>query len=109
MEKTMVEEYTKIGAESDIPEGEIRSFEINGRPIAVARYEGVIYAIDDICTHDGGNLGEGNVINAQIQCPRHGARFDLRTGQVTRMPAVFGIGTYEVKVVDGHVYVAVPA
>ena len=105
----MVEEYTKICAEADISEGEVRTFDINGRPIAVAKYEGNIYAVDDICTHDGGDLGEGDVIKGQIQCPRHGARFDLKTGEVTRMPAVFAIETHEVKIVAGEVYVAVPA
>ena len=59
--------------------------------------KGIFIAIDNICTHDGGNLGEGNVVKGQIQCPRHGARFDLKTGQVTRMPAVIGINTYESK------------
>jgi 3-phenylpropionate/trans-cinnamate dioxygenase ferredoxin subunit len=105
----MVGEYTKICAESDIPDGGVRTFQINGRPIAVARYDGAIYAIDDICTHDGGNLGEGNVIKGQIQCPRHGARFDLKSGQVTRMPAVFGIGTYDIKIIDGEIYADIPA
>jgi len=105
----MVEEYTRICAEAEIAEGEVRSFEVNGRPIAVAKYESVIYALDDICTHDGGDLSEGNIIKGQIQCPRHGARFDLKTGEVTRMPAVFGVETHEVKIVDGEVHVAVPA
>lgn len=104
-----VEEYTKICVEDEIPEGQIRTFAINGRPVAVAKYEGVIYAIDDVCTHDGGDLGEGNVVKGQIQCPRHGARFDLKTGEVTRMPAVFGVDTYEVKIVDGEVFIAAPA
>jgi 3-phenylpropionate/trans-cinnamate dioxygenase ferredoxin subunit len=109
MEMAGVEEYTKICAESDLSEGQVSTFEINGRPVAVAKFEGVIYAVDDVCTHDGGDLGEGSVVKGQIQCPRHGARFDLKTGEVTRMPAVFAIDTYEVKIVDREVFIGVPA
>jgi 3-phenylpropionate/trans-cinnamate dioxygenase ferredoxin subunit len=109
MEMEMVDEYTKICAEADIAEGEVRTFEVNRRPIAVAKYDGIIYAVDDICTHDGGDLGAGQVVKGQVQCPRHGARFDLKTGDATRMPAVFGIETHEVKIVGGEIYVAVPA
>jgi 3-phenylpropionate/trans-cinnamate dioxygenase ferredoxin component len=104
----MAREFTKVCAETDIEEGGIKTVNLEGRPIALAKYEGHVYAVDDICTHDGGDLGEGDVVKGQIQCPRHGARFDLRTGQVTRMPAVMGINSYEVKIDDGYIYVAVP-
>jgi len=104
----MVNEFTKVCDESEILEGTVRVFEANGVRLALARYEGVIYAVDDICTHDGGNLGEGVIVKGQVQCPRHGARFDLKTGNVTRMPAVIPISAYEVRVEDGQVMVAVP-
>jgi 3-phenylpropionate/trans-cinnamate dioxygenase ferredoxin subunit len=104
----MAREFTKVCAENEIEEGGIKTISLEGRPLALAKYEGHIYAIDDICTHDGGDLGEGDVVKGQIQCPRHGARFDLKTGQVTRMPAVIGIGTYEVKIDNGFIYVAIP-
>jgi 3-phenylpropionate/trans-cinnamate dioxygenase ferredoxin subunit len=104
----MVETFERACAERELEEGKIKTVDIKDRPIAVARFEGKVFAIDNICTHDGGHLGEGNVIKGQIQCPRHGARFDLASGQVTRMPAVFGINTYEVKIEDGQIYVAVP-
>jgi 3-phenylpropionate/trans-cinnamate dioxygenase ferredoxin subunit len=104
----MVQTYELACAESELEEGKVKTIELKGQPIAIARYQGKIYAVDNICTHDGGHLGEGNVIQGQIQCPRHGARFNLATGLVTRMPAVFGINTYEVKIEDGQVYVAVP-
>jgi 3-phenylpropionate/trans-cinnamate dioxygenase ferredoxin subunit len=104
----MVHEYVRICAEEDIGEGAVKGFEINNRPVALAKYQGTIYAIDDICTHDEGNLGEGDVVNGQIQCPRHGARFDLKTGQATRMPAVIGINTYEVKIEGSQVYISMP-
>ena len=100
--------FERACAENEIEEGKIKTVEIKGHPIAIAGYQGKIYAVDNICTHDGGNLGEGNVISGQVQCPRHGARFDLATGQVRRMPAVIGITVYEVKVENGQIYVAIP-
>jgi 3-phenylpropionate/trans-cinnamate dioxygenase ferredoxin component len=104
----MVQEFVKVCDESEIIEGKIMTAEIKEHPIAIARYEGKLFAVDNICTHDGGHLGDGNVIQGQVQCPRHGARFDLKTGQVKRMPAILGIGTYEIKVENGQVFVAIP-
>jgi 3-phenylpropionate/trans-cinnamate dioxygenase ferredoxin component len=104
----MTTEYIRVCAENEVTEGQIKTFEIKDRPIAVARWQGSFFALDNICTHDGGSLGEGDLVKGQIQCPRHGARFDLKTGQVTRMPAVIGIGTYEIKIEDGDVFVAIP-
>ena len=104
----MVREFIKACAENEIEEGTVITVEVNDRPLALAKFEGVIYAIDDICTHDGGDLGDGDVVKGQIQCPRHGARFDLKTGQVTRMPAIVGIKTYEVKLENGNVFIAMP-
>lgn len=105
----MTSEFSRACAEGDIADGQVRTFEINGQPIALAKYDGQIFAVADVCTHDGGDLGAGDVVKGQIQCPRHGARFELKTGKVTRMPAVFGIETYEVKIEDGQVFVAVPS
>jgi 3-phenylpropionate/trans-cinnamate dioxygenase ferredoxin subunit len=60
--------------------------------------DGEFYAIDDVCTHDGGPLGEGELDGEQIECPRHGARFDVRTGKAVTFPAVHPVGTWPVKV-----------
>jgi 3-phenylpropionate/trans-cinnamate dioxygenase ferredoxin subunit len=59
---------------------------------------GEFYAIDDVCTHDGGPLDQGEIFDDQIECPRHGARFDVRTGKALTLPAIFPIKTYPVKV-----------
>lgn len=104
----MTTEYVKLCEESEIAEGQVKTFEVKDRPIAVARWQGSFYAFDNICTHDGGSLGDGDLVKGQIQCPRHGARFELKTGQVTRMPAVIGIETYETKVENGEVFAAIP-
>jgi 3-phenylpropionate/trans-cinnamate dioxygenase ferredoxin subunit len=90
-------------------EGDVRTVEVNGRPIVLVRYDGTIYALDDLCTHDGGSLGDGGAIGGEIVCPRHGARFDIRTGAATRTPAAFGIKTYDVIIEGDDVYVGIEA
>jgi 3-phenylpropionate/trans-cinnamate dioxygenase ferredoxin subunit len=73
--------------------------------IALCNVEGSIYAIDDVCTHDGGPLDQGVLDDAQIECPRHGARFDVRTGKPLTLPAVVPIHVYKVDVRDDCIYV----
>jgi len=100
--------FIKICSFSEISSGQIRVVNIDGREIALVREDEHIYALDNICTHDGGDLGDGTIIDGQIQCPRHGARFDLKTGAVTQMPAAVGITTYPVRVENGVVFLAAP-
>jgi len=104
----MSDDYVMICTEKDLDEGAILVKNTGDRSILLAKQSGIIYALDDICTHDGAGLGDGDLIDGQIQCPRHGARFDLKTGAVTRMPAIIGISAYKVKVDQGKVYVALP-
>ena len=73
--------------------------------IALFNLEGDYYAIEDTCTHDGGPLGQGRLDGCELICPRHGARFDVRTGAATRMPAIEPVPTYEVRVTDGDILV----
>jgi 3-phenylpropionate/trans-cinnamate dioxygenase ferredoxin subunit len=94
----MTEDFTKVALTTDIPEGEVRVYNCNGNEIAVCHVEDKYYAVADLCTHDGGPLGEGELVGSQIECPRHGARFDVKTGKALCLPAVIGIPTYEVKV-----------
>ena len=104
----MTTEFVKACNENEIEEGKLKEVEIDDKQIALARFQGEVYAIDNICTHDGGTLSDGDVVKCQVQCPRHGARFDLKTGAVTRMPAVLAIGTYETKIENGEVFIAIP-
>jgi 3-phenylpropionate/trans-cinnamate dioxygenase ferredoxin subunit len=85
--------------------GEVRVFEANGDSIAIANVEGRFYALDNVCTHDGGPLGEGMLFGDQVECPRHGARFNVETGRVMALPAVLPVRTYPVRVTDGMVEV----
>ncbi len=84
----MTKQFVKVAQESDIPEGEVRDFEVDGIGIALCKVDGKIYAVEDVCSHDDGPLGEGELEGYQIVCPRHGARFDVRSGEVCRMPAI---------------------
>lgn len=100
--------FVKVGTKSDIVPGEVKVFEVNGRSIAVANIDGVsIHAIDNLCTHDNGPLGEGTLADGQVECPRHGARFDVVTGAVRALPAVRPVRTYPVRVEDNDILVDV--
>lgn len=91
-------EFVKVTTKSNIPENSIKPFEVSGERVAIANLNGVFLAIADVCTHDGGDLGEGEVVDGCcVECPRHGARFDLKTGAVKALPATVSIKTYEVK------------
>ena len=97
--------YVKVARAADIPAGEKRIFEVDGTLVVVINLDGQFYAIEDVCTHDGGPVGEGRLEGAQIICPRHGARFDVRTGDALTLPAFEPVATFEVKVESGDVWV----
>lgn len=101
----MTKQFVSVAREAEIPEGEVRVFEVEDMRIAIGRVDGVLYAFEDTCTHDDGPLGEGSLDRFQIECPRHGARFDVRTGAVCRMPAVAPIQVFPIRVENGDVLV----
>lgn len=97
--------FVRVAAQADIAVGGKKLMEIDGVPVAVFNVDGVFYAIEDICTHDGGNLVEGDLIGHEVECPRHGARFDVRTGAATKMPAFEPVPTYEVQTAGDDILV----
>ncbi|MDQ2952822.1 MAG: nitrite reductase (NAD(P)H) small subunit [Chloroflexota bacterium] len=98
--------YVPVAKEDDVAPGTVRVVEADGKSLALGHCEdGSWGAIDNVCTHDGGVLGEGVLEDCLVECPRHGARFDLLTGEVKALPAVFGVNAYPVRVVDGRVEV----
>jgi len=99
-------DFMKVVAARDVPPGSVRVVEIDGRRIAVCNVDGEYYAVDDVCTHDGGPLGSGKLCDGQIECPRHGARFDVRSGRAVVLPAVLPIRTYALEVAGGEVRVS---
>ena len=85
--------------------GSYKIIEIEDELIAVFNVDGKYYAIQDVCTHDGGILTGGEVQGKVITCPRHGAQFDITTGAVLRMPAVEPVPTYETRVEGDEIQV----
>ena len=89
--------------------GTSKLVEVEDVRIALFNLAGDIYAIEDVCTHDGGPLVEGTVIDGcEVQCPRHGARFDIRTGGAVGFPAFEATNTYEVRVEGEHIWLESP-
>jgi 3-phenylpropionate/trans-cinnamate dioxygenase ferredoxin subunit len=98
--------FVKVAEVGELPPGERKVIEIEGTFIAVFNVGGAYYAIEDVCTHDDGPLAEGGLDGFEIECPRHGARFDIRSGKVLSFPAITDVTRYEVKVEGEDVLVA---
>jgi nitrite reductase/ring-hydroxylating ferredoxin subunit len=100
-------EFVTVGDASEVPEGEVKAFDVNGAEIAVARTQGTLYAFSDICTHRHCNLATGGELDGEfhIECECHGSMFDIRTGEVYNPPATEPLETYEVREVDGQIQV----
>ena len=90
--------FVTVAKVGEIAEGGVKVVRLDEQDIAVFLIGGRYYAIDDICTHDGGPLAEGPLEGCIIECPRHGAKFDVTTGAVVAMPATSPVPTYDVKV-----------
>lgn len=105
-EKTV--RFVRLGKVTDIPAGRPETFEIEDRHIAVYRLDDGYHAIEDICTHDGGPLAEGEIEGDVVICPRHGARFSIRTGAALSFPAVTPVERYPVRVEGDDLLVGIP-
>ena len=90
--------WTKLAKITDIPAGQIRSFSAEGRKVAIAHLENEFFAINDVCTHAQCSLGEGSLIEQEVECPCHGSRFDVKSGAVRFLPATVPVASYKVKV-----------
>ncbi len=99
-------EFIKVAETSDLPPGRVKVVLVGDRRIALCNVDGQFFAIDDLCTHDGGPLGQGELQDDVIECPRHGARFNVRTGKVLALPAVKALNTYPVEVEGSEIRVA---
>jgi 3-phenylpropionate/trans-cinnamate dioxygenase ferredoxin subunit len=101
-------EYVTIGEVNDLPPGERLFVAINEAQIIVFNLAGKLFAIGDVCSHDGNVLDDAPVEGWDVVCPRHGARFDIRNGKAISLPAVVDIPAYPVRVRDKHIEVGVP-
>ena len=90
--------FQRVASVSDIPPGVSKVFEVGDRTVAVCNVSGSLYAIEDVCTHDGASFDQGELDGCEIECPRHGARFDVRDGSATELPAVVPVDTFPVRV-----------
>src|SRR4030043_150419 len=92
--------FIAVAETGEIAPGRVKVVEVDGRRIALCNVDGEFFAIDDVCPPAGGSLDQGELYDNVIECPRHGARFDVKTGKVLALPAVKPVNTYAVRV-DG--------
>ncbi|MBI4443535.1 MAG: non-heme iron oxygenase ferredoxin subunit [Acidobacteria bacterium] len=98
-------EFVKVAAVSDVQPGNVKEYTVNGRTIALCNVEGTFYALDNVCVHRGGPLGQGYIDGDKVECPWHGWQYDVKTGAVTFNPSA-KVATYEVKIEGSDVLVA---
>ena len=101
-------EYINVGSVEELDDGGRLFIEVDNLPIVILRIDGQFYAIGDVCSHDDGPVGEGEIEGYEIICPRHGARFDIRNGKVLALPAFVDIPSYPVRVIDGQIEIGIP-
>ena len=90
---------------ANLGDGETRSLAVGRRMVAIARSGDEYFAIEDVCTHDGAELTGGEIEGAQIICPRHGARFCLRTGEALTPPAYEPVRVFATRIDDGRLWI----
>jgi 3-phenylpropionate/trans-cinnamate dioxygenase ferredoxin subunit len=100
-------EYIEIAQADQITDGERLFVEMGGKSIVLFNLAGKLFAIGDVCSHDNGPVGDGEIEGNEIICPRHGARFDIRTGRATSLPALVDVPAYPVRVVEGMIQIGV--
>jgi 3-phenylpropionate/trans-cinnamate dioxygenase ferredoxin component len=98
-------QWIDAGAIAAWRDGETKSILAGRRLVAIARTEGQFFAIEDICTHDGAGLAGGAIEGTEIICPRHGARFCLRTGQALTPPAYEPVQVFETRIEADRLWV----
>lgn len=92
---------------SDVPLGATHRVSIAGTDVLLCNVDGTIFAVEDVCTHDGGALDQGELDGCRIMCPRHGAYFDVTTGAALTLPAIVPLPTYAVRVEGENIFLDV--
>lgn len=105
MSKPESKTFRKLANLAEVPSGQAKVFDMDGVRVALCNVEGEVFAVADLCSHDNGPLGEGELVGDQIECPRHGARFDLKSGKPKCLPAVMPIPVYKVEVRNEEIWV----
>ena len=99
--------WVPVADANEIPPGGFKLIELDDVDLALFNVDGQISCIEDLCTHDGGNLVEGDFQGRVVTCPRHGAKFDVLTGEALCLPAVIGTPVHAVRIRDGKVEVEI--
>lgn len=99
--------YVRAAAVEDVPPNALHGVELEGKKICLANADGRIYAFADNCTHRDFPMHAGTLEDGEVECAWHGAKFEMDSGRATRLPAVKPLKTYEVKIEDGAIWVAV--
>ena len=100
--------FVTVAKVGEIPDGGMKTVRLGDQSLAIFHVGGGYHALEDVCTHDGGPLAEGLLEGFEIECPRHGARFDVRTGAVLSLPAMVPVPRYDVRVLGDEIQVAWP-
>ena len=99
-------DFVTVGDASEVPEGEVKAFDVSGAEVAVARVDGELFGFSDICTHRHCNLSSGGELDDHtIECECHGSMFDIRTGEVVNPPAEDPLETFQVQETDGQIQI----
>lgn len=99
--------WHRVAKTEEVAAGTAVVVEAGGKRLALCNTGEGFYAIDDMCTHDGGPLDQGTLFGNRIECPRHGAQFDVTTGRAVVLPAVRPVKTYPTRIEDGEIEVEV--
>jgi len=99
------DDFVKVADTDEILPSQMKEVEVDGQSILIANVNGKYYAIGSICTHEGGPLADGTIHNYEVECPWHGSKFDVRTGEVTNLPATEPEPSYEIKVESNQILV----
>jgi 3-phenylpropionate/trans-cinnamate dioxygenase ferredoxin subunit len=100
-------DFVHVAKLSEIPDPGRLVVEVDERLIVLFHVAGEVFALDDVCTHDDGPLGEGELVDHTIACPRHGAKFDIRDGRALTMPATRPTVAHQVRVEAGEIFVKI--
>ena len=101
-------EWVKVAHVTEVAEGHVKTVLAKGQRLALAHLaDGSYHVIEDRCTHDNGPLGAGELVDDLVECPRHGARFNVKSGQPVTLPAVVPVKSFQVKVTGEDVFVKI--
>ena len=101
-------DFVKVASVSDIGPGDMKVVEVGGEQVLLVNVDGTIHGCDDVCTHSYASLSEGDLDGAEIQCPLHGALFNVVTGEVITPPAEDALRSFEIRIEGDDVLVGPP-